>query len=263
MSLFKESNKKGLQLVLDDKKNEKKNNTLFKEYLSTCPDVMKYDDSIKKDDRTFSEYLKEIIEQTQSFSFSFIASDPVQPRTIKIILFCLNIILYFVINGLLFNEDYISELYHLNEKDENFFSFIFRSSVRIFYATIVALFIGYLIDFFFLEEEKVKGIFKREKDNRNILKKRVVMFINEVQNRYLSFIIVVFIILFMAFYYFLCFNYVYPKSQIEWLKSSILIFIIMQILSIIRCLLQTILRFASFKCESEILYKVSVFLGEL
>ena len=68
-----------------------------------------------------------------------------------------------------------------------------------------------------------------------------------------------FIIFGFSFYYVLCFNYVYPKTQMEWIKSSILIFIIMQILSVIKCILETIFRFLSFKYESEKLYKISKF----
>ena len=121
----------------------------------------------------------------------------------------------------------------------------------------MSIFIGYLTDFFFLDEKKIKGIFKREKDNRIILKRSIAMLIREIQKRYISFIIMTLIILLISVYYILCFNYVYPKTQIEWIKSSILIIIIMQILSILKCLYEAIFRIISFKCESEKLYKVS------
>ena len=78
-----------------------------------------------------------------------------------------------------------------------------------------------------------------------------------MQRRYFLFIIIVYIILLISLYYLLCFNYVYPKTQIEWIKSSIAIMIIMQILSILKVLLETILRFISFKCQSERIYKIS------
>ena len=224
-------------------------------YMETSPDDMEYDDAIKKDDRTFCEYFRENLREKQIIANTFIAEDPIKPRSIKIILFTLNLVLYFVINGLFISEDYISELYNINEEEENFFSFLPRSITRLIYTTIVSLIIDYITGFFFLGEKKVQGIFKRDKDNRVILKENIDNLINTLKTRYISFIIVVFVILLMSLYYLLCFNYVYPKTQIEWVKSSIAIIIIIQILSILKILLEAILRFLSFECESEHLFK--------
>ena len=237
--------------------NGKKIKKFFKNYLSTSPDEMEYDDAIKRDKRTFCGYFLDIIQEKQSLAYTFIASDPINTRMIKFILFLLNIDLYFVVNGLFFSETYISDLYYTDESKETFFSFVPRTIDKVLYTTIVAIFIGYLTDFFFLDEKKIKGIFKREKDNRSILKRSITMIIGEIQKRYIAFIIMVFFILIISLYYILCFNYVYPKTQIEWIKSSIMIIIIIQILSLFKCLFETIFRFLSFKCESEKLYKLS------
>ena len=218
---------------------------------------MEYDDAIKRDKRTFCGYFLDIIQEKQSLAYTFIVSDPINTRMIKFILFLLNIDLYFVVNGLFFSETYISDLYYTDESKETFFSFVPRTIDKVLYTTIVAIFIGYLTDFFFLDEKKIKGIFKREKDNRSILKRSITMIIGEIQKRYIAFIIMVFFILIISLYYILCFNYVYPKTQIEWIKSSIMIIIIIQILSLLKCLFETIFRFLSFKCESEKLYKLS------
>ena len=230
----------------------------FKEYLSTLPDDMEFDDAIKKDKRSFCEYFRDNLEENQSLAYTFIASDPINTRMIKLILFVLNIDLYFIISGLFFGEAYISELYHTNDEDENFFIFIPRIIDKIIYTTIVAVIVGFLTDFFFLDEKKVKGIFKREKENNVLLKRSIVLLINEIQKRYTSFIIMTFVIIVISLYYILCFNYVYPKTQIEWIKVSILIMIIMQILSFLKCLYEAIFRFLSFKSESEKLYKASL-----
>ena len=229
----------------------------FKEYLETSPDDMEFDDAIKRDKRGFCRYFLDDLEEKQSLAYTFIASDPINTRMIKLILFSLNITLDFVVIGLFYSEDYISELYQINEEDETFFSFIPRVFDKIIYTSLVSVLISYLTDFFFLNENKVKGIFKREKDNRMILKRNIALLIAEIQKRYISFIIMTLVIFIISLYYILCFNYVYPKTQIEWVKSSILIIIIMQILSVLKCLYETIFRFLSFKCESEKLYKLS------
>ena len=239
---------------IEDGKRIKK---FFKDYLETSPDEMEYDDAIKRDDRGFCEFFCDCLKEKQTIAYTFCASDPINTRMIKFILFSLNITLYFVVNGLFFSESFISELYHSDEENETFFSFIPRTIDKVLYTTIVSIFIGYLTGFFFLDENKIKGIFKREKDNRLVLKRSITMFIREIQKRYIAFIIMTLFIMLISLYYILCFNYVYPKTQIEWIKSSILIIIIMQILSLLKCLFETIFRFLSFKCESEKLYKLS------
>ena len=229
----------------------------FKTYLETSLDEMEFDDAIKRDQRSFCRYFCDILQEKQSIAYTFIATDPINTRMIKFILFLLNIDLYLIVNGLFFSETFISELYHINDEDETFFSFIPRTIDKIFYTAFIASIISYMTDFFFIYEIKVKGIFKREKDNRLILKRNIAMLINEIQKRYISFIIMVHAIFIVSLYYILCFNYVYPKTQMEWIKSSILIIIIMQLLSLLRCLYETSFRFLSFKCESEKLYKLS------
>ena len=108
-----------------------------------------------------------------------------------------------------------------------------------------------------LRKKKIKGIFKREKTNFIILKQKISDLIKELKKRYIAFIIVVSFILIISFFYLLCFNYVYPYSQIEWIKSSITIMILMQILSLLKCILEISMRFLSYRLNSEKLYKIS------
>ena len=235
----------------------KKIKHFFKEYLATSPDDMEFDDAIKKDDRSFCQYFSDNLKEKQIIANTFIASDPIKKRAIKFILFTFNLILYIVINGLFFNEVYISKLYKIKEEDENFFSFLPSSIDRLIYATLVSIIVGYFIDCFFIEEKKVIGIFKREKGDKDMIKQRIIELIKEIKRRYITFVIIVFILLLCSLYYLLCFNYVYPKSQIEWIKSSIAIIIIVQILSVLKIFCGAIFRFMSFCCDNEYIFKFS------
>ena len=80
--------------VEDEEAKEQEN--FFSEYLSTSLDDMEFDDALAKDKRTFCELFIENLKEDQIIANTFIAEDPLKPRTIKIILFILNIILYFV-----------------------------------------------------------------------------------------------------------------------------------------------------------------------
>ena len=255
--LMSEKEKIGVSKISANIEEGKKLKKYFKEYLETSPDEMEFDDAIKRDKRGFCRYFLDNLEQNQNLAYTFIASNRINTRMIKFILFLLNIALYFVVCGLFFSEAYISELYHINEEKENFFSFIPRTIDKVIYTTIVGVFIGYLTSFFFMEENKIKGIFKRDIDNRLIIKRSIAMLIREIKKRYVSFIIMTFIILVISLYYILCFNYVYPKTQVEWIKSSVLIIFIIQLLSLLKCLYESLFRFLSFKCESEKLFKLS------
>lgn len=123
-----------------------------------------------------------------------------KPRTIKIIVFILNILLYFVINRLFINDDYISEVYYSEEK-ENFFSFIPRSIDRFFYTTFVGFLIEFIIGFFFVEEKKLKGISLREKNNIKKLKDEIIELIKVIKQRYCGFFIFVIIAYGICLYY--------------------------------------------------------------
>ena len=228
----------------------------FEEYFEASVEEMEYDDAIRKDKRKLLTIFVENLKDKQIICNTFILYEPLKPRSIKIILFVLNILLYFVINALFINDDYISEVYNLEEED-NFFSFIPRSVDRIFYSTLINIIIGYVVDFFFVEERKMKKLYIREKDNRNIIEEKIVSFSKTIKISYISFTIFVIIIFLVCLYYLVCFNSIYPNMQIEWIKSSIFIFFIIQIISLLQCFLQSTLRYFSFRYESEKIFKVS------
>ena len=240
-----------------DKLLKNENNINLDEYLKTDLDDLDYDDAIKRDNRKFCEFFYEKVKTEQMVLNTFCAVDPLRPRAIKIILFILDIDLYFFVNGLFFNEDYVSEIFNSKES-ENFFTFVPRSIDRFFYTTLVGVIVGYVIDCFFIEEKKIKKLFIREKENIIILKYEISQIIKDIQKRNTWFIILSFFIISFTFYYVFCFNNIYPHMRSEWIKSSIMIIIVMQILSLLACLLEAIIRFISFKCKSEKIYKISL-----
>ena len=231
----------------------------IEEYLSTDIDDMDYDDAIKKDNREFCTYFKERLKASQIILNTFCYYEPLKPRPIKILLFILQIDLYLFVNGLFFNEEYVSQVFHL--KNETFYDYFQRFIRNFFYAALVSVIVGYIIECFFIDEKKIKGILKREKDNLLILKYEIVQITKDIKKRYLCFILISFVITIFTWYYISCFNNVYPHMKKEWIVFSVLIIISMQILSILVCLLETILRFISFRCKSEKIYKLSLLLA--
>ena len=122
--------------------------------------------------------------------------------------------------------------------------------------------INYIINWFFIDEEKnIKKIFKREKNRFFNIQFEMVKIANNIKKKYLIFIIISFIINIFVLYYVGCFNSIYYHSKIEWIKSSIMIFFIMQLLSILVCLLESIIRFIGIKIKSERIFKISLYLS--
>ena len=147
-------------------------NINIEEYIKTDLDDMDYDNAVRQDKRTFCQYFFSRIKKEQIILSTFCKSEILKPLPIKIILLILNISLYLVINGLFFNENYISDL--LNSSTDSFGSFIARILDRILIISLTGVIINYIIEFFYVEESKIKGIFKREKDNIIILKYEIV-----------------------------------------------------------------------------------------
>ena len=223
------------------------------EYLKTDYDEMEYDDAVKNDKRSFWEFFVDRLKTKQMIADTFYHKDKIRPISIKLILFLLNIDLYFFINGLFFSEEYIIELYHV-ETEDSFFTYLPRSINRFLYATLVSLIVGINIDCIFIEEKKVKRTLIREKDDSLQLRYEIANICKSIKLRYNIFIFICFFIALISWYYICCFTNVYRLEE-EWIKSSITIILIMQILSIIITLIETILRAISFQCKSEKIYK--------
>ena len=255
---LKENTETKKDIKKEIKKIEKKYGVNEEEYLKIDVDDMDYDDAIKYDTRTFCQYFYDKFKENQILMNTFFNPDNLKPLTIKVLLLLLNIDLYFVINGLFFSESYISELFH-SDKEEKFFSFFPRSISRFFYTTVVGGIVSTIMGCIIVEEKKVKRVFIREKENQQQIKDEIALIIKSIKKNYIIFIIICLFISIFSWYYVSCFNNVYPGVKIEWIKSSITIMIIMQILTFLAGFFVALIRLVSFKCKSEKLYKLKDF----
>ena len=183
-------------------------------------------------------------------------NEPLKPRVIKLTLYIINIDLYFIINALFINEEFISDVFSSEKND--IIEIIKRSLDRVFYTTLVKVILNYIIDCFFIEEKKIKVILKSKKMNIKEVNYKIIIIMKQVLNRLIYFIIFSFIIIFFSLYYISCFNYRYYYITKEWIQTSIFIIIFMEILSIITIFIQTSFRFLGLKLGNEKIYKFSL-----
>jgi len=187
----------------------------------------------------------------------FCIKEIIRPRPIKIAIFFLTIELYFLINGLFYSDSYISEVFN-STKEETLFRFVSRSYNRFLYSTAVGNIIEYIIKFLLVEEMQLKKIILKKKKDKLILRYEMSILLKSIFNKIKILIIINYIITIFSWYYLSCFNNVYPNIKLEWILSSILIIVIVQILPFVFSFLETIIRFISIKCESEKLFKLSL-----
>ena len=251
------------------KKNKSKNNdstdksnryiNIIKEYINNPFDENDFCDILDKEKRTFCTYFCEKFKFNQIILNTFCVTELLRPRPFKIVLFLITIELYFVINALFYNEEYLSELFNSNEP-EHFFSFVPRRLSQFFYSSAVSAIISFLIGFFSIEEEKIKRIFIRFNKDDSKLKLELISTLKDIKKRFFLFFLLSFFLSVISFVYICCFNIVYPYIRKEWIKSSIFIFIVMQIINFLFTFLECCIRYISIKCNSEKLFRISLLL---
>jgi len=241
------------------KKEEQPNKIVFniQDYLFTPFDDMDFEDAILERKRNFFIYFFERIKKQHILINSIFIVDNIQPRSIKILLFLTEVTLYLLINAMLFNEEYISEIFHIDKK-ESFFSFVPRSINRYIYTTFSGTIIKYLIKFFFIKEKKFIKLLKRS-ENSEQLNFEIYLFCQKLCKGYNYFIITNVFITFFSLYYISCFNNVYQYTRNEWIISSIFFIIVTLVFNALSALLETIFRYLSFKCENDQIYKFSLY----
>ena len=231
-------------------------NININEYIKTQYEDMDYDEAIRKDHRKFCTSYCDKLKNDQIIINTFVSNDPIRPRTIKITFLILQLVLYLFINGLFYDEEYISKIYHL--KKDTFLTIAERFVDNLIYAALAGIIINYIIEFFFIDEKKIRKILKIEKNDFMMLKFEMIKILKSIKKRYLIFIIISFIISFISLIHIFCFNVVYKHTMNEWIIFSVIIIISIQIGSFLICLFQTIIRYISFKCKSERLFKLSI-----
>ena len=216
------------------------------------------DEVIEKDKRTLCQYFCANLKDNQIFVNTFCVNENLKPKPLKIMLLILIIELYFTVNAIFYNEDYLSELFQSNKKDK-FFSFVPRRFNHFVYISLINGIISYLIGFFFDNEKNLKRIFKRIK-RRKSDKSELMIYVGSLKKLFIGFIVLSIILSIIFIIYISCFNIVYPYIAKEWIISSIFILLIMQIINILLTFIQASVRYLAIKFKSIKLFELSLWL---
>ena len=178
-----------------------------------------------------------------------------KPLPLKIMYLILTIELYFLITAFFYTEGYISDLFNSDEKD-GFLSFISRRFYEITITAIICGIIGYFGSYFFSSDDYLKRLFTKKIKVR--LSIALNQFIKTLKIKFIILIAISITITLFSFLYITCFNGVYRYLKHEWIKSSIVLFILMQIINLVSTLLGTCCRYLSIRLNDIKLFRLSL-----
>ena len=260
LNVVEQNNKKVMDALISHKNRKYKNEYIMtyeelEQYTKDSLDELNYEEAIISDKRIFCVMYRDILLNKHLFLNIIFEDYKYKPRTLKFITFILSIDLYFVFNGFFFNESYISELYTLDE-NESFFSFILRSIKRIIYTSIVSVIVNFLIDCIIVDGNKIKAVLNNNSKKRIIAQGEISDIVFKIKRSINVFYVINYFIMIISWYYISCFNNAYSNTKKEWIKSSIFIIILNNVMPIIYCFVISLLRYISIHCESERIYKL-------
>ena len=149
----------------------------------------------------------------------------------------------------------MSERFYSDEK-ESFLSFIPKRLDKIIFTAAISGIIGYFCTYFFDNDDYLKRILTNKIKGQ--VEKGLTQFIKNIKRKFIILIVISITITIFSFFYIACFNIVYPYIKREWLKSSIIMLILMQILNLLSTLLGTYCRYLSIKWNNIKLFRLSL-----
>ena len=168
--------------------HEEESKINMKEYLTLSFNENDFDEIRDKDHRSFFLYFCHKFQINQIFINTFYIKEPFRPRSLKCIILIMTIELYFVINAMFYNEDYLTDLFYSTE-EEKFYSFIKRRFNHFIYTSAVSGIISYFVGYVFIDEEKIKKIFRRNKEGELKLKYELVVIVQNIGRKFIIIIV--------------------------------------------------------------------------
>ena len=234
----------------------------IKEYISSSFDENDFDDVIDNEKRTFCQFSYEKFKENLIIINLFWSKEPLSPRSLKILILFITIELYFVTNALFYTEDYLSEILCIEEKD-SFFAFVLRRINHFIYIYTIVGIIKYIIGYLFLEEKKIKKILIRNKNEKIKINYKISKVVKKMKIRFYLFIIFSNFLTIIFFLYISCFNIIYPNTKVEWIKSSLFILILNELINFILTLIECSIRYIAIKCNSNKLFNLSLLFAKI
>ena len=231
-----------------------------KDYDDDDLDGLDYDECLVYDKRTFCQLFRKQLLERQLIANTFCVKEPLKPFSIKLIVLIFNIACYLVVNGFLFNEDYVMKI--LRRTSKGFYYFLVDSTTRIVYSSIIGGIINIIVGLLFRADKYLSKIQSKYKDNPIIMNGEIVKIYKHTRNLYIIFTIFNVCIMLVFIFYLFCFCGVYRNCQLDWFEGCFIVIYLTQLVPVFVSLLLAILRKAGLNCKIECLFKINSWIIE-
>ena len=236
------------QEIKVDNKNEK-----IIEYMELEMNSFKYKDALINDKRNYFQFYISLIKEKHILFFTFNINKNYNSFIIKICFLFFSFSIFIVINAFFFNDSTFHRIY----LDYGKFNFVYILP-HIIYSIIISSIINEVIKKLSLFHPNIIEI-KNEKNKYNLEGKSLTQLKCIIIK--LSYFFVFSILLLIIFWYYLsCFCAVYKNTQIYFIKSILIGYILSLIYPFIFFLFPGLLRIPAIKCPGKCLYKISQFI---
>ena len=248
----KRLNLKGIKLHEDINKQFLREITNDESYLNE----LDYFNARKYDKRKFCQFYSQQLIHRQGIIYCFCLKSPIEPFSIKLIIFLFQFILCFVANCIFYSKRYISKKHYSEEKND--LKFLLENGwIRILLSSLFCLFIILIMEILYIPKRKIIKTIAKEK-NKNLMEMNCAENFQKMKLTNIIFLIVNFILMILFLDFLSLFCYVYYNSIIDWVLGSLITWIIIQIFPFIGVLIVTCFRFIGLKYQSECCYKISI-----
>ena len=220
-----------------------------------------YEEAVIYDKRNFFQMLWFSLKEKNTLINTFFSSSSLKPFPMKLLVLIFSFSCYFVINGFLYNEEYVST--KLESKDsKTFYEYLSDSIERILYTSIVGGIISFIIGILFNTEKKIDEVTNKYNGNKIMLKGEIAKIFRISKIIILCFTIIQFLLMVVFTIYIFCFCYVYPNNKLDWFESSLIVIGIIQIFSCFTCLLFTFIKYMGIKFQLEFCFKINSYFDD-
>ena len=211
--------------------------------------LLSYEEEIKKDKRTFSQYYFSLIKTKHLIFYAFYPTKDYNSKILKICLFFYSFALFYFVNSLFFNDDAMHKIY----EDEGIFNFVYFIP-KMIYSSLISSIINAIIRTLSLSEGEIIEI-KRE-ENFKKAEKSLAKIKKILITKFILFFLISILFLILFWYYLACFGAIYKNTQLYVLKDTLISFSISMIYPFIIYLFAGCIRIPILK-NPEIIYKLA------
>lgn len=260
-NLYDNKKNNNIRETIDINNSENENiitEAYMKNYLILSPDEMDYYESLEKDKRAFLDMLKNLILEKNIIFETFFVSEETEPIYIKIIELVLYLLIIFVACALLFFSENIVMLYEMNIGKYLLHNLPITST-----ECFIAIHLRKTLRLILIDKDSIREKMKIYKKDIKEMKNRIIKLIGFIKFRYITFIILNFILVIVSWYYISVFNNAYPNIKIVWIIESVILIFVVQLYYAILAVLSILLRILAIKCKFNFIFVCSKYLYDL